>query len=51
MARRRGQLALILRFGPMTIRAYAAVLRVIVTERLWRVAGPLNRYEEKGALS
>jgi hypothetical protein len=58
IAKRRGQLALILRFGPMTVRAYAAVLRVIVTERLWHVAShtrpdlaPLNRYEEKGALS
>jgi hypothetical protein len=39
IAKRRTELALALEFGPMTARGYAALVRVIVTERLWRV-GP-----------
>jgi hypothetical protein len=31
------RVALVARFGPMTARAYGAVLRVIIAERLWRV--------------
>lgn len=31
------QLALVGRFGPMTARAWTAVLQVAVAERLWRV--------------
>jgi hypothetical protein len=34
---RRSQLALVGRFGPMTARAWASVLRVVVAEKLWRV--------------
>jgi hypothetical protein len=36
-AQGRAQLALVARFGPMTVRAWAAVLRVIIVERLWNV--------------
>lgn len=35
--KRREQIALLARFGPLTARGYAAVLRVFVSERLWHV--------------
>jgi hypothetical protein len=43
-AQQREQLALIARFGPLTVRAWAGVLRVIVMERLWTVP-PRSRSE------
>jgi hypothetical protein len=58
MARPAARLAFLARFAPMTARAYAAVLRVIVAERLWQVpaaarsgitpAGALGRNDSKG---
>jgi hypothetical protein len=37
LAARVARLGLVARFAPMTVRAGAAVLRVIVIERLWQV--------------
>jgi hypothetical protein len=37
IAGRGARLSLVARFAPMTVRAGAAVLRVILTERLWHV--------------
>jgi hypothetical protein len=33
------KVGLLVRFGPMTARAYATLVRVIVAERLWVVGG------------
>jgi hypothetical protein len=35
--KQRKQIVLLARFGPLTARGYAAVLRVVVAERLWWV--------------
>jgi hypothetical protein len=37
IGRRSAGASLFLRFGPMNVRAYATLLRVVVAERLWWV--------------
>jgi hypothetical protein len=42
-AKRRAQIALLVRFGPMTARAYGALLGVVVRERLWDIPDRARR--------
>ena len=44
---RLAKVRLLVRFAPMTMRAYATLVGMIIAERLWVVEGPPVRPREK----